>query len=148
MASMSPEVLAKCLTPRFELWDSREAIADLDLSLEAVTMQVREHQRGEEPLLFFLDSPAGIRVGDTRQLVPNDSVLKEAVVGHELQRAIHAASKRYRNAPPVVVDLSSTPNAMLWKDILIEDSISADKKSFAAWKKDIASFVKDAILNP
>jgi len=149
LSSMSPTVLAKSVAPRLELWDSTEAISEVDLALEKVTMHVLEHQQSDEPLFLFLDSPSVILVCDSRQLHASPNISKHsAVVGENLHHAINIACKSYRTPPPITyaLDFSNSTN-MLWKDFLVEDAVAFSSKSnFPAWKKEIARLVQEELF--
>ena len=148
LASMSPAMVAQAVAPPLELWDDKEAIVEMDLSLEKVKLHVLEHQQSGEPLLLFLDSPSLLIVCDSRHLVPNNNVKTNAVIGPSLQRAIDAAIKSYVDPPPILYALDmSTSTTMLWKDVLLEDSISVmSGHNFEGWKRELASAVKEGLL--
>ena len=148
LASMSPAMVARAVAPPLELWDDRESIVEMELSLEKVKLNVLEHQQSGEPLLLFLDSPSLLMVCDSRHLVPNDNVKTNAVIGPTLQVAIDAAIKSYVDPPPILYALDmSASTAILWNDMLLEDAISImSGDNFEGWKRELASAVQEGLL--
>ena len=148
LASMPPAMVARVVAPPLELWDDREAIVEMDLNLENVKLHVSEHQQSGEPLLLFLHSPSLLIVCDSRHLVPNNNVKTNAAIGPCLQLTIDAAIQSYANPPPILYALDmSTSTTILWKDILLEDTISVmTGQNFKAWKRELASAVQEGLL--
>jgi hypothetical protein len=155
MTSMSPLVLARCIAPRLELWqsgkDSKESIVSaMGLSMEDIAVHLMEHQQTDPNLILFLDAPFGILVCDSRHLRAaqrGSSSISSVVVSSALEEAIEQARGSYRTPPPVTYALDlNTPISHLWKDVLMEDAVSmSSMQNFAQWKKEVAAAVYESL---
>jgi hypothetical protein len=155
--SMSPSVLARCIAPRLELWDSSGSedepiVEDMDLSLEHVGMSLMEHrQTGRDQssdLVLLIDTPREIVVCDSRHLQGSETTSK-AEIGKGLERSIEIAAASYRVPPPVVYELdlaeSSSPMPLARvKDVLVEDSQTVQGlQNYEQWKQEVAAMVQE-----
>ena len=150
MASMSPLVLARCIGPRLELWqsgnDAEEAIStSLGLSREAIAGQLLEHQQADPNLILFVDSPYGILVCDSHHVRATEG--SDVVVGEALQKAVQQAVESYPSPPPVTWALDRNVTVgHLWKDFLVEDALTFNThQNFDEWKKDLAASIFDEL---
>ena len=146
LTSMPPLVLARCIAPRLELWqsgmDAKEPIVTtLGLSVESIAAYLMEYQQADPNLILFLDSPYGIIVCDSRHLRAAEG--NGVVVGDALQSAILQAVDSYQTPPPVTYALDlNVPIGHLWKDVLVEDALAGDSMhNFEQWKQELATSI-------
>ena len=118
MSSMIPPVLARCISPRLQLWSCSEGLilSTVDLQMQAIMIAVEEF--GNDPktgktrgdLVLFLDSPDCIVVCAASYFYesqkPSRWHKKGISVGPQLERVVDAAVKSYRTAPDVIYDLN------------------------------------------
>lgn len=154
MSSMSPLVLARCIAPRLELWESgneteEPILTTMGLSFDDVKSQLLEYQQADPNLILFLDSPFGIVVCDSRHVQAVDGLSNPVVVGEALQRAVQHAVDSYRSPPPVTWALDTkVPVGHVWNDFMVEDALTATlRQNFVEWKRDLAASIFDEVAN-
>ena len=155
MASMSPEVLRKCIYPTLQLWSWKkdELIEEL-LGLNIMAVKDAIEQTVEEGCTLLLDSPQAIVVCPAENLKKRSSPKKGKgkstsntkdepfKLGTNLEEAVEEAAAQYRIHPTVKHD--RTPKATALDSFLVEDKGLADgTQDFAEWRVEVASQVQE-----
>jgi hypothetical protein len=153
MTCMAPHVLARCLAPRIELWQSGNDIHEpilskMGLSFMDLEVHVKDHQQADSNLILFFDSPYGILVCDGRHVSPTE-ITEPVIIGEALVLSIQQAVDSYRTPPSITWALDVTTSIHhLLVDYLMEDSRTYDEgKNFQAWKQDIAESIFQELMN-
>ena len=162
MGSMPPDVLARCIAPRIEVWvegcgpKDEPLVESLSMNDEALRMTLRDLRNGSSfPLgsgksasqiapVLLLDSPRQVVLVSCDELYGERGEAATSTtddIGPMLRSATQETLDSYRSTPPVLncfggeAKLAALDQAALHlKDALVEDSVSSlSKESFQEW---------------
>lgn len=160
MSNMTPDVIARCIAPRIELWSSDVEGISYGVGMNTgdihntILSHFETHSTNEFPILF-VDTPSNIILDDCQnfggQKCHTDTKMED--LPPALNQAKFDALKSYRVTPPVYSSFSkhdspATPVSDRLADCLVEDSVSSvTHMPFGEWCNAISDVLYSEIFD-